>query len=1420
MYFSDELKPLLLHKGKLRLPKGNSNINKGSVIFLLAPNENTLIDIINNDNIDTKYYRYLYIEKNVKLFMNNNSLNENDNIINSHHKLILEKDIIASDENVVFLNPLLEIDDSYSNILKRILYNERMKNNKELIEVYNDINKKLPKPKQLKWKLNLDLYNKRNLFYDMSYYSRIFFENLKFKHLKGLDIYLEFLQNYLSSVDFNYHGYDKKTLLIPLSDWYKQDKTLNYMNKINPITLFIKYFKTNLKDLKKVFSGWDILFTIEKDYSFRFKIDDFFYGKDYPKFIRYLNLVIKNIERENVTVKKIDDKKSKNIIKVDIKEKIAKNKNIKIKSITGIDSDKHSDEINDIIDKVVDNNEDEDEINDIIDKDEKINKLIDLSKDEDSVNKPSISRQKRYDKLKKDFKEIDLNGKKISDIYDIDKIDLDLNRVENIKVDSIDDAWNNLSFGSLNKDYNTKLNDYHFIKILEHFSNKVNFPIYVKDIKKEDISTTEDKINLFKISTEDSFGKRTTLEIMLPKFVDDRFLFLKGNKKVLDKQLFPFPVSKIRKDVTQIITNYNRLSIELFGNMTNSIGDRILKTIDKLSKDKKSNLKITYGDSSKINDKYVLPNDYVELSSSIYKLEVGPETYYFNQEYILNLIKEKNVKIEKSLIPFGYNKNTNKFIYYDLTNKDISFSYMLNNLLSLSVNNYKDTFDGINIGKKYAYSRVRILNSRIPLILILAFNEGLLKVLDKANVEYEIIDKGSRYDKNIFDVIRFKDKGIIYKLTNENSILMNGLKTVHTKFYNLIDMEDKKTYIEFLDIFGSRTLSDPIESFYELMIDPISLDILKKLDYPEEFTSLLIKANNTLSDNYKDNYNCIYNSRLRGNEIINAILYKCLCESYEEYKIKLRINKNHAKFTFKPTSVIDKILVLNTLMDLSESTALLEMEESNSVSKKGFGGSNIIAGYKLEKRQFDESMLNVLSMSSVAGPTIGINRSATINSSIKDTYGFIEKNSIESMNAANTLCITEALNPFSNISDAGERVAMVYSQGKHTVRTKRSSPLLVSYGADEAMPYLISNTFAHKAPFSGKIKEINDSYISLESKDGEMYYINRKRITKSVNSGTFNTINLDPCLSVGKSFKKGDIIANDNSSFSGEVGQTNNLAYNVGTFTKIACIAYPFGFEDSCKISNKLAENLTTYVTTVKEINLGKNANIYNIVNINDEINQGDTLMIVQDSFDEENLNDILYKLSSDNDDDDQIVIDELGRIPIKSKYTGKIENIVIYRTVDLDELSPTLRKLCNKYEKPIRELKQKIKKEKCSQNIIDFVNQPIDKLEAKGNLKNVTDGVLILIYTTYEDIMGVGDKLTFSVALKGTIGNIYNNNKYPIYSGYRKNEHIDAFLNSTSINKRMTPSIFKLGASNKLGVEMSRQIKDIMGIKYDVNFR
>ena len=201
------------------------------------------------------------------------------------------------------------------------------------------------------------------------------------------------------------------------------------------------------------------------------------------------------------------------------------------------------------------------------------------------------------------------------------------------------------------------------------------------------------------------------------------------------------------------------------------------------------------------------------------------------------------------------------------------------------------------------------------------------------------------------------------------------------------------------------------------------------------------------------------------------------------------------------------------------------------------------------------------------------------------------------MNITKTFSITEAVTPFGTTKDDPFRSAMTFIQtSKHGMRVKKATPSLITNGADEALAYITSDTFAFKAKQDGKVIEKTDDYMIIEYKDGTYDYVDlRETVKKNSDGGFFITIKLDTDLKVGSKVKEMDIVASDSLAYS-KIGNADNLSYNIGTLSKIAIMNTDEGYEDSAIISEWLSDAMSSEVVVKKEVVLPKSTNVYNIV--------------------------------------------------------------------------------------------------------------------------------------------------------------------------------------------------------------------------------
>ena len=1049
------------------------------------------------------------------------------------------------------------------------------------------------------------------------------------------------------------------------------------------------------------------------------------------------------------------------------------------------------------IDNVMNSLDNDDEFKDLL------NDISDINSDDTKVDMSS-TRAARMSDLNEKFLKSSVQGKTVEQILNT-SFDKEI-KTTTLNISTPSKDWSNLTYMNFDKEYDL---DSDIVKSFYHFT-KVSRPIAIRKMSADDVSTSEDSIIKYTAECEDYRGKRFTIKLDIPKMVDNR-MRLRGNNKTIQTQLFNLPIIKTEFGTCQIVSNYKKIFISTFNNSvagrSSAVSNAIIKS---LAKCEDKNIIITTGMNIKVSNKYQLPVDYIDLCTQYSSIETPNYIFYFDQDVIKNLYGD--TIDDNRGIPYGYDK-VNKSIMYFTISQFRTFSMELADTLCNESKKFKEVFDAQKWTNSGTYSKCKILNTEIPLVLICAYLEGLSTTLKKANIQFELKEELPREVRNNLEYIciRFKDGYLWTKSSYEANMLLNGLKDCSTELFSITEVDDRSMYYELLDEFGGKRSAEGLDNFYDCLIDPITLEVLQHYNLPTDFVTVLLYANALLCDNKFVKHTDTSSRRIRRAEQIAAYTYQVLAEAYGDYSRALKHGRD-ATISIKETAVIDRIMSCPITSDDSTINALNAVETTNAVSYKGNAGLNSERSYSLDKRVYDSSMLNVLGASTGFSANVGLTRQATMNMNVEGVRGYVKQinGDTDKMNAANSLCATEAVTPFGTTHDDAMRTNMTFIQtAKHSMRTVESDPLLVTCGADEAMPYMTLDRFAFKAKKDGVIKEATDNYMIIEYTDGQKDFVNLNVTTEKNSAGGFYVpLKLDKSAGLyeGKKIKAGTVLAYDKSSFSNSLGETDNIAYNVGKLSKVAIISTDDGFEDSGFCTERLSKSLSTKVVMKVQAVVDKDCDVFSYAKVGDSVLPEDNLLMWQTKFEDEESIRLARNLSADIANDS-----ELGKKTLKSTIAGKVVDLKIFRTVDTKELSPSLQKIVKAYEAPIIQIKKKLEEEGMDTSSL----MATYKLDSTGKLKKAQEALLFEYYLEYTDRVAVGDKIVYFAANKAVIKDIIPDTLAPT-TDFRRNEPIDAFVSQISIDKRLVTSTLITGSINKLLIELDRSVKDILGIKYD----
>ena len=324
----------------------------------------------------------------------------------------------------------------------------------------------------------------------------------------------------------------------------------------------------------------------------------------------------------------------------------------------------------------------------------------------------------------------------------------------------------------------------------------------------------------------------------------------------------------------------------------------------------------------------------------------------------------------------------------------------------------------------------------------------------------------------------------------------------------------------------------------------------------------------------------------------------------------------------------------------------------------------------------------------------------------------------------------------------------------------------------------------------------------VQYKDGSKQAVDiAPHVVKNGGGGFYLSNHLITTLKLGDKFKKNDVLAYHKDFFTNS--SYNGTRMNMGTMVKVAIMSNYNTYQDSTVITEKMSEDMATEMVFNRQVVIGKNATVDFIASVGDKIEVGDSLVQFDTSYEDNELNKLLSNLSEEL----QEGIAENSRNNITSKIGGVIEDIKMYSTVELEELSPSLQSIFGKYYKQIKDTKKLLEKYDPNSSIVKcglLLDESTGKISPNkyGMVKGqkVEDGVLIEFYLKHEEVLEIGSKVAYFTGLKATIGEIIPAGYEP-YSEFRKDEEVSSFIAANSVLKRMVPSIeeiFKRKSSNK----------------------
>lgn len=1003
------------------------------------------------------------------------------------------------------------------------------------------------------------------------------------------------------------------------------------------------------------------------------------------------------------------------------------------------------------------------------------------------------------------------------------------------KTNAINPEMHTSSMKAMRRTYMRDLYESDQYRIFTQFSESKDIPIFVEAIEREDTSNPLNEKETLTIHFNIAGERPKSMSIDIPKIDNDGFMYLQGNKKQFTNQITMMPIAKVMQSgelVVQYNTSYNKIFLSRStGNFSREYAS-FIKAINKMTEDKKNSgtgYNFTLGICSTGNSGKKTSLEYFELAKKVFSVRIKDVSIFMSQDALAKEYDKASIDLAEyedkfpsaDFFPIGI-MGKNIPIFAGMTDgifipsldggEPSRIGETISGFIPGKAKELPEVYDyflnNVYSGTSFTYTKLEVVNSYIPLLVFLGFKDGIEPLFEKYDIEYKFVPKDVTREITVpegyDEKVAFKDGIMWYKSgTIKKDLLFNGIYKLPTKDFNLSDFaaEGEGYYQYFIDEITPR-YGKALQNFYTLFIDPITSDILKDNDIPNDITGSFLYCNDLLQDsNFLERYDMtLY--RIRNIECMNAMLYKLVAKQIEKYRRGSR-GDTAGILAVRSDALIQE---MNNSPIVEDATLLDPIKEAENFSKAVYKGPGAPAYQHAQGTQdlrfFDDSQRGVLGIGSSFDGNSGMNRRIALNSLITSKRGYVKANvSTEQLDATNLYSLGELTATFTTRHSDPPRMMMTVGQSGHQIPTGNMQTPMISSGAYKILPHFIGNDFVFKAALDGKVesydKQLNALHIRYN--DGSRGVVELGVRHRRSPDGFFISIQQETKLKPGDTFKQDDILAADKHFFNLD---GNNTEMKQGTVCKLAMIGRDCTIEDSSAVTRKFANKLFSTIVMQTSLLLSKTSNLLKIVKIGDNVKTSDPLAIFEENLEDKSITDALSKFDSLKD-----AMQEMASNMKSAKYTGKIVDIEVYYNHDLSEYSTSLRQFIEAYIKSNQHRSSELSK---GINKGQFVEQRELDIIKTGRAKGVPfDGVLINFYTELEEPFAIGNKITWDTALKSVVGEIIPEGKEPI-SEYRPEELIDGVMSPLSMLNRKCSDFFYRAYTQKVLMELKFQVKEI----------
>jgi len=849
----------------------------------------------------------------------------------------------------------------------------------------------------------------------------------------------------------------------------------------------------------------------------------------------------------------------------------------------------------------------------------------------------------------------------------------------------------------------------------------------MNDYRVENHSSVEGSYDVHSIQFHHVNGDQVTIHPRFPVVKDDGTFTIDSVKQHFQLQRKEKVFRKISPWEVALTSYYDRkLMITRSRKVVDDLEKFMVKQIALQSKVKK----YTFSKGGTFDRSYKAPRIYSMLAKQYKSITVGDTVLDFNLAGLLEKHPEykKYTKQDRFLIGVQGNEPLTIDDYGNLYQGDIGKG-TVEDLL------------GIDLTKApLEHALINISGYQFPLGVVLCYYFGideLLKVI-KATTRSVPIGERPKLDSDEY-AIKFNDQYLIFNRREKlTTMIFGGLpKLTNISNFSKSDLNNNSIWTALMGDPRVRPAQfQEMKNLYDLFIDPIAREELRKMKLSESFHYLLIDAAKALETDYSRHEVEIEEQRLVGYERFAGLFYREMCKANRQFKNK-GISRRH-KLDFNPDAVIIAIGEDNSGQQVEEVNPIHQLKDQEEVTFGGTGGRNEITVVKRARTQL-LSYQGIISEANKDSGKVGFVTYTSSDPAIADFRGNID------LTKERTPCgdgsVTMNL-MYGGRHDDAKRAVFTSTQWSQAISAKNYGIVSLRTGYENVVPHRTSELYSKVAKANGTVTEVKDDelVITYDDKSVDRYplglYIGEA-------SGEYHRHTRVTDMKVGDKFKKGDVVGWDDNWFMRDIFCPGQVGLKGGFMVRVGLFEDQDTYEDSIAISQRIAnETLIPYIKPTP-FTMKITDNLILKVKVGDEIEQDSILCDIEEP----------HLVEGNHDASFVAEVNKLGIKQVKSTHHGKIVDIRVQYNGTLENMSESVRQFVTKANKLTKRKNQ-------------IVGDPVETNAVSG-IFNVNrpsiqpDTLLVIFFVESQDGRTRADKFVFGNQLKATAGRIMTKKMY-----------------------------------------------------------